>query len=204
MNRNTLLIIIVAVLAAAAGGVIGAKLLGPEAPPALAVGTLLREPRPLPPFRMTRHDTEPFTREDFSGEWSLVFFGFTHCPDVCPNTLFLLDRVLNQVEQQGLEPPNVVFVSVDTARDTPAGMAKYVKYFNPAFIGLTGDANNLQKLTEAMSVAYEFRPDGEGDYTVIHSSAVLLVDPEARLHTIFTPPLKADAIAGDLVQLISD
>ncbi|HEX6929872.1 MAG TPA: SCO family protein [Gammaproteobacteria bacterium] len=208
MNRNTLLIIIVAVLAAAAGGVIGGKIFAPDVPPGLTAGTLLSEPRPLPDFRMTRHDMATFTREDFKGNWNLVFFGFTHCPDVCPNTLFLLDRVVKQVEQGGVEPPGVVFVSVDSVRDTPEAMAKYVKYFNPAFIGLTGDATNLQKLTQAMSVAYEFRPleggDGEDDYTVIHSSAVLLVDPKARLRAIFTPPLRADAITGDLVKLITD
>ncbi len=205
MNRNTLLIIITAALAAVAGGVIGARLLAPEPPPALAAGTLLNEPRPLPEFRMTRHDAASFTREDFRGNWSLVFFGFTHCPDVCPNTLFLLDRV---VDRLGGIAPEVVFVSVDTARDTPEQMASYVEYFNPAFIGLTGDATNLQKLTQAMSVAYEFRAptegSGEDEYTVIHSSAVLLVDPQARLRAIFTPPLKADAISSDLVQLIAD
>ncbi|HEX7046861.1 MAG TPA: SCO family protein [Gammaproteobacteria bacterium] len=207
MNRNTLLIIITAGLAALAGGVIGARLLAPDAPPELTVGTLLSEPRPLPEFRMTRHDNAPFTREDFRGDWSLVFFGFTHCPDVCPNTLFLLDRVVKQIEESGTPPPEVVFVSVDTVRDTPEQMAKYVEYFNPAFIGLTGDATNVQKLTQAMSVAYEFRPvdDNSGEeYTVIHSSAVLLVDPEARLRAIFTPPLKADAIANDLAKLIAD
>lgn len=199
MNRNTLLIIITAVFAALLGGLFGARLLAPAAE--FAAGTLLSEPRPLPEFHMTRHDGTGFTREDFRGKWSLVFFGFTHCPDVCPSTLFLLDRV---VEQLGENAPEVVFVSVDTARDTPEQMASYVEYFNPAFTGLVGDAGNLQKLTQAMSVAYEFRPEGEDSYTVIHSSAVLLVDPKARLHAIFTPPLEADAIAGDLVQLIAD
>lgn len=203
MNRNISLIIIVAVLAAVAGGVIGARLLAPDEPPTLAAGTLLTQPRPLPDFTMVRDDGQPFTREDFRGEWSLVFFGFTHCPDVCPNTLFLLDRVVKQLDGSEAEAPQVVFVSVDTERDTPDVIAEYVEYFNPAFAGVTGDAANLQKLAQAMSVAYEFRPEGDS-YTVVHSSAVLLVDPQARLHAIFTPPLHADVIAADLALLATD
>ncbi|HEX6928283.1 MAG TPA: SCO family protein [Gammaproteobacteria bacterium] len=203
MNRHTLLIIIVAGIAGLAGGLAAALLLEPGAPAELAAGTRLSEPRPLPEFRMTRHDGTAFDRDSFRDRWSLVFFGFTHCPDVCPNTLFVLDRTVEQLAGQNLVPPDVVFVSVDPARDTPEKMAGYVQYFNPDFVGITGDDGNLEKLTQAMSVAYERRPDGD-DYTVIHSSAVLLVDPQARLHAIFTPPLKADAIAADLSRLISD
>lgn len=206
MNRNSSLIIIVAA-AAAIGGLAGAWLLAPAAPPELAAGTLLTEPRALPEFRMIRHDESTFTRADLEGQWSLVFFGFTHCPDVCPNTLFLLDRVTDALKQQNVTAPDVVFVSVDTERDTPEQLAGYVRYFNPEFIGVTGDDDNLQKLAQAMSVAYEFKPAEEGssdEYTVIHSSAVLLIDPGARLHALFTPPLHADAITGDLLQLVSD
>ena len=207
MNRTTLPIVIVTAVAALAGGLAGVFLLAPDEPAELSAGTLLTTPRPLPEFSLTRHDAETFTRENFEDHWSLVFFGFTHCPDVCPNTLFMLDRLTDALAGMDMQPPEVVFVSVDTARDTPEQMAGYVEYFNPDFIGVVGDGDNLHKLAQAMSVAYEFRPAHDGDeenYTVVHSSAVLLVDPEARLHAIFTPPLHADAIAGDLVRLIAD
>lgn len=205
MNRTLLLSVIVATLAALAGGLAGALLLAPDEPAELSAGTLLDTPRPLPEFRMLRHDDSAFTRQDFEGRWSLVFFGFTHCPDVCPNTLFLLDRVVRTLEQQDIRAPEVVFVSVDPARDTPEQLSGYVEYFNPAFTGVVGDDDNLGTLAQALSVAYEIRRhDGEDDYEVIHSSAILLVDPKARLRALFTPPLHADRIASDLAELVAD
>lgn len=206
MNRNVLILILVAGLAAIAGVLAGMLLLQPAEPPELRAGTLLGEPRPLPEFQLTAGSGEPFSREDFKGEWQLVFFGFTHCPDVCPNTLFLLDRIREQLVQQGVNPPGVVFVSVDPERDDPAQVAEYVDYFNEEFIGVTahgGKTEALQRLTQAMSVAYEFQPEGDS-YTVIHSSALLLVNPDAQLHAIFTPPLKAEDIAADMATLVSD
>lgn len=183
-------------------------MLSPAEPAQLVAGTKLQSPRALPEVRLVRGDESSFTRADFEGEWQLVFFGFTHCPDVCPNTLFLLDRVVEQLENAGLAAPGVVFVSVDPERDTPAQVKQYVEYFNDDFVGVTAHGNDngmesLQRLTQAMSVAYEFRPDGNS-YEVIHSSAVLLVNPRAEMHAIFTPPLNAADIATDLAQLVSN
>lgn len=206
MNKSGLILVLVAGLAAIVGVLAGALLLQPAAPPELRTGTLLGEPRPLPEFQLTAGSGEPFTREDFKGEWQLVFFGFTHCPDVCPNTLFLLDRMREQLAQQSVNPPNVVFVSVDPERDDPAQVAEYVDYFNETFIGVTAHGGNteaLQRLTKAMSVAYEFQAEGDS-YTVIHSSALLLVNPDAQLHAIFTPPLETEDIAADIAALVSD
>lgn len=201
MNRTVLIIILVAGLATVAGGIAGALLLTAGEPVALEAGTRLSEPRPLPEFSMTRHDGTDFGPNDFSGRWSLVFFGFANCPDVCPNTLFMLNRVVEQLEAAGGPVPQVVFVSVDPERDTPEKLAEYVAYFNPAFVGITGDGTNLEKLTRAMSVAYEYRVENDS-YTVIHSSTVLAVGPDGRLHAIFTPPLKAGSIAADMRRLM--
>lgn len=206
MNRNALILILVAGIAAIAGVIAGALLLQPAEPAELRAGTQLSEPRPLPEFQLAGSDNASFTRRDLEGRWHLVFFGFTHCPDVCPNTLFILDRVVEQLEQSGVKAPQVVFVSVDPERDDPAQVAEYVEYFNENFIGVTahgGHDEDLQRLTQAMSVAYEFRPEGDG-YTVVHSSALLLVNPDAQLHAIFTPPLRADDIAADTATLVSD
>lgn len=203
MNRNLLSVIAVAIVAALAGIAVGFITTAPDEPAELAAGTQLREPRALPPFQLTADDGSDFTRDDFRDRWHLVFFGFTHCPDVCPNTLYMLDGVVERIAAAGATPPEVIFVSVDSKRDTPEKMAEYVAYFNPDFVGVSGDGTNLQKLTEAMSVAYAFEPEGDS-YTVLHSSNVLAVDPRGRLHAIFTPPLKADAIAADMLTLISD
>lgn len=200
MNKQNTLLIIVVGVAAAAGGLLASQLLmqAPEQAPeplVLESGTQLSESRKLPEFSLTAGDGSDFTRQDFAGQWSLVFFGFTHCPDVCPNTLFMLDKVK---EQLGEDAPQVVFVSVDPGRDTAEVVGKYVEYFDPEFIGLRGDGNALLPLTQALSVAYEFEPEGEDGYTVIHSSTVLLVNPAAELTTIFTPPLSATKISADL------
>ena len=206
MKRNTLILLLVALLAAAAGAVGGALLFARAEPPSLATGTLLSEARALPEFRLVSDDGGNFTRKNLEGQWDLVFFGFTHCPDVCPNTLFLLDRVTKQLEQQGVQSPRVVFVSVDPERDTAEDVRAYVDYFNESFAGVTAhgvDVENLQRITQAMSVAYEYRRNGD-EYEVIHSSAVLLVDPAAHMRAIFTPPLQAAEIAADLALLLED
>lgn len=204
MKHHTLIIIAVAAIAAIAGVLAGILLLAPFRPADLSTGTQLNEPRPLPAFNLTRDDQQQFTRNDLEGQWTLVFFGFTHCPDVCPNTLFLLDRVVDQLGQDE-QPPQVLFVSVDPERDTPEQIRDYLDYFNPDFIGVTGDAGNLQTVASAMSVAYELRPADHEDgaqYEVIHSSAVLVINPNGQLHALFTPPLKADEMTTDLRTLI--
>lgn len=205
MNRHTLIIILVAAVAAIAGALASILLLTPSQPAELGAGTQLNEPRPLPEFNLVRDDKQPFSRDHLEGQWTLVFFGFTHCPDVCPNTLFLLDRVVDQFEQEE-HVPQVLFVSVDPERDTPEQIRSYLDYFNPDFTGVTGDADNLQTIASAMSVAYELRPadhEAGNRYDVIHSSAVLVINPDGRLHALFTPPLKADEITADLHTLIN-
>lgn len=200
MNKQSTLTLILVGLAAAAGGLLASQMLQPAPEPLrLESGTQLSKPRPLPDFTLTDGDGEPFTRQDFAGQWSLVFFGFTHCPDVCPNTLFMLDKVK---EQLGEDSPQVVFVSVDPQRDTAEAVGEYVQYFDPEFTGLRGDGNALAPLTRALSVAYEFKPAEEDDYTVIHSSAVLLINPSAELTTIFTTPLSANGISADLRRIL--
>lgn len=196
MNKQNTFLMVIVGLAAAAGGLVASQLATqPAEPLALESGTQLTTPRSLPAFALTAGDGSEFTREDFKGKWSLVFFGFTHCPDVCPNTLFMLDKVK---EQLGKNAPQVVFVSVDPGRDTAEAVGDYAEYFDPEFIGLRGDGNSLAPLAQAMSVAYEFKPQDEDGYTVIHSSTVLLVNPNAELTTIFTPPLSATRISADL------
>jgi protein SCO1 len=201
MNRNLLLVILVAGVAAIAGAGLGMLLFPADEPVEFTAGTRLTEPRPLPEFELTGHDGRAVTRDAFAGDWTLVFYGFTHCPDVCPNTLFMLDRVVARLAEEGHQTPGVLFISVDPERDSPQQIAEYVNYFNPGFLGATGDEENLATVAASMSVAYELRALDEG-YDVIHSSAVLLIDPEARLHALFTPPLAANAIAADLRQLL--
>jgi protein SCO1/2 len=146
-------------------------------------------------FQLTDHLGRPFTAHELQGKPSLVFFGFTHCPDVCPTTLVKLAQVKKAAAIAGLQ---VLFVTVDPQRDTPTAVGLYVHAFDPEFIGLTGDPKAIEKMTAAFGVA-ALRVDlPGGDYTMDHSAAVFLVDARARIVGVFTPPFDTRRFAQDL------
>ena len=162
---------------------------GDAADDAAMVGTVLPEPRPLPAVSLTDHHGAPWTpADDLTGRWQFVFFGFTHCPDVCPMTLATLAGTLERLDAATARP-EVVFISVDPQRDTPAAMADYVSHFHDAFIGVSGERDQIDRLTEALGIAYTLHaPDENGDYAVDHSAAILLIDPQGRLRALWQPP----------------
>ena len=164
--------------------------------PQLASGTWLGIPRTVADFQLTDSQGHPFTTHDLQGKPSLVFFGFTHCPDVCPTTLAKLAQVKKAAPIAGLQ---VVFVTVDPQRDTPTAVGTYAHSFDPAFIGVTGDEAGIEKVTKAFGVA-ALRVDlPGGDYTMDHSAAVFLVNSRAQIVGIFTPPFDTRRFAQDLV-----
>lgn len=169
---------------------------------ALNAGTLLPEPRVLPDFSLMTTDNAQFTRESLSGHWTLMFFGFTNCPDVCPTTLATLAKVVDKLEQSGVTAPEVFFVSVDPGRDTTEIAASYAEYFSPDFRALTGDAQALNDLTRPIGIMYMRVANGES-YTVDHSTAVLLINPATQLRAIFSAPHDAEQIAGDLRNVLA-
>jgi len=193
-NRLSWLLVAVAALCAALAGFWIARKLDSTAPQ-LTSGTWLAQPRAVSDFQLTDQEGHPFTARDLTGKPSLVFFGFTHCPDVCPTTLAKLAQVEKSDPVPGLR---VLFVSVDPQRDTPAVVGRYAHAFSPDFIGLTGDPKGIEKVSAAFGVA-ALRVDlPGGDYTMDHSAAVFLVDASARIVGIFTPPFDTRRIAQDL------
>jgi len=164
-----------------------------------AVATLLPVARPIPSFHLNGHDGQPFTQENLKGEWSVLFFGFTHCPDVCPGSLLQLAQV---TESLGSDAPQVVLISVDPERDTPAKLAKYVAHFHSNFKAATGPDKQLTILTKALSVAWHrSQPDADGNYSVDHTAWLMLINPAGQLVAYFSPPLIAAAISKDLRRL---
>ena len=161
--------------------------------------------RPLPDFTLIDQAGKPFGKERLIGHWTFLFFGYTHCPDVCPNTLATLNQVVRNVDKEpGAERPQVLFVSVDPQRDSPARLAEYVQYFNAGFIGATGDAHLLEQLAGSLGIAYARRPPSgsdPSDYVVDHGASVLLIGPYASLRAVFSPPLAPRAIAADFLTL---
>ena len=166
--------------------------------------TVLRDAKPLPKFVLEDHLGNEFTNKNLKGHWSLVFFGYTHCPDVCPTTLSLLNQVDQVLKNKSdVNVPKTIFISVDPARDTIAQLANYVPYFNPDFIGVTGSLQNLQVLTTSLGVAFGNDGDAESeDYEVFHSTRIMLIDPEARLKALFSFPHDVNKIASDYSKII--
>ena len=195
---------LIAAVAAIAGLVVASFVFQPGKPEGqgLTSGTLLPQGRPLPDFALTGIDGQPFTKAALDGKWSVIFVGFTHCPDICPNTLGLLKTVHRQLAAQQREL-QVVLLSVDPERDTPDILARYVSHFDPSFVGATGPVVELDKLGSAMGFVYMKSPGATPEsYTVDHSSALILINPQAQVAGYFTQPLKVDALVTDLATLI--
>lgn len=194
-SPKTVVTVLAASLALAAGAWLALRLEQP-APASLQSGTLLGTPRPVAAFALTDQDGRPFTQDQLRGRWSLVFAGFTHCPDVCPTTLGVMKIVAQKL---GAAAPAMVFLSVDPERDTPDVLKRYVQFFGPAVTGVTGERAALDALCASLGIAYVKIPGAsENDYTVDHSAALVLIDPQGRVAGYFTPPLKADTLAADL------
>jgi len=174
-----------------------------------AVSTLivLPDPREISDFSLTDQNGQPFTLENLRGKWTLVFFGFTHCPDVCPSTLYDLQLVHNEIMQnRENEQPlhQVLFVSVDPERDTPERLKEYLAYFSPDFIGISGEHSQLEPFSMQMSIAYriEDHAAGEMHYNVDHSASLLLIEPAGRMYGVFPAPHDAQAISADLAAIL--
>ena len=167
-------------------------LIKPPAPPPELAGVLRNEYRQLQPFSLVDQRGEPFDQRRLRGQWSLLFFGYLSCPDVCPMTVHELDRFWRLLEDEAGRPPadlQVVFVSVDPARDTPARIGDYLAHFNPAFTGATAAAADLDRLTRQLGVGYRLEEEtSPGNYLVAHSSALFLVDPLGRPVATFSQP----------------
>ena len=147
-------------------------------------------PRSLESFQLLDHHGQPFTVESLRGQWTLVFFGFTFCPDICPTTMALLGQFMQKLE--GLPEAadtRVVMVSVDPARDTVEQLAQYVPYFNPDFLGVTGDFLEIHRFVTNLNTPFRKVPGQGQDYQVDHSANLVLINPRGDYHGFFRAPL---------------
>ena len=197
MHTRNIIIVLVLGIAIAVGLTVALRDSG--APAATVTATILPAGNELPEFELLDQDGKPADRSVFAGQWDLVFFGFTNCPDICPATMTLLGQARRQLETQGQQPlPRVVLVSVDPERDTPEAMGRYIAYFGDGNLGLTGDIAEIRKLTDALGIFFQKAP-GDGDaYGVDHSAVVLVIDPRARLKALFSAPHDVGTLVHDL------
>ncbi len=201
-NGRVFLVVLVLIVALVAGLIAGGQIMQRTAD--WRAAQLFPNPRLIADFELHTADGERFSRADLEGHWNLLFFGFTNCPDVCPDTLAMLARAMDQLEiMRRDEKPRVVFVSVDPERDEGELLAEYVSWFNEDFIGVTGSDAQLQALTRQLGVVYFHEPADEdtGFYNVDHSASVLIVDPQGRLYGRFAHPLEPEDVTADLFQL---
>jgi len=152
---------------------------------------MFETPRSFANFELLDQNGESFTAEDLEGKWSLVFFGFTYCPDICPTTMAFLNTLMQELEGTEVhEDTQVVLVSVDPARDTPEKLKQYVTYFNPEFRGVTGEFLDIHRFATALNTPFRKVP-GEGEnYLVDHSANVVLINPRGDYHGFFKAPLE--------------
>lgn len=198
INATRLVWVLVALMCLLAGVFSATHLLAALSPKPLTLAAvqLLPEPKPMPPVLLRTANGDAFAREKFLHHWSLVFFGFTSCPDFCPLELQKLAKLLKLSQQEG-KPLQVVFVSVDPERDSAERLAQYVSFFHPLIIGLRGDNPAIASMARFFGAAYDrsviinrnlvsippgaAMPATAGDlYQVNHSTRLFLVDPQGR------------------------
>jgi protein SCO1/2 len=187
------LLIAVAVMTLAPGA-------GPS--PASLTGTLVDPPVPVADFTLESREG-PLALSDFEGKWAVLFFGYTSCPDVCPFTLVHLNDALQELPSDLASRVQVVFVTVDPERDSPARVGEYATSFNPGFVGLSGSAEELEAVQAQLGIVAERAGDtGDGGYLVDHTASLRVLDPDGRLRLIWPFDISGVDMAADLRELM--
>lgn len=160
---------------------------------------------PLRDFSLLDHNEQDFKNSNLKDKWSFVFFGYTHCPDICPTTLVTLKHIYKVLkQQQAAKNVQVIFVSVDPERDNAKDLAKYVKYFNKDFIALTAAPKNINSFAKQFSAAYfKEKSTAAGEYLVSHASSIFLVDPKTNVMASFSPPHDTATITSQFLRIKS-
>ncbi|SHN22646.1 protein SCO1/2 [Pseudomonas asturiensis] len=163
---------------------------------------LLPQSRTLPALSMTDQNGAPLAVNALKDKWTLVFFGYTYCPDICPTTLAQLRDIRSRLPQQAVDNMRVVLVSVDPNRDTPQQLKQYLGYFDPRYIGLTAPVADIQKLASALSIPFIPADTSKPGYTVDHSGNLALIGPDGRQRGFIRSPLNLQKLVAQLPGLL--
>jgi len=200
--------VLLAIIASIGGAVLSLSNQQPTPPPELATATLLTPGKSINPSGLVDHDGKAFGLEQLQGFYTFIFFGYTHCPDICPATLYQFKTMAKTLKSQQPElfaRTRFMLASIDPQRDTPQHLKDYVQYYDPAFIGITGSVDDIKIFSRQMGVIFERRENEDeteknkdnNDYLVDHSSAILMVNPEGHLKAVFSAPHNATEILKD-------
>ena len=159
---------------------------------------LLPQSRTVPALEMTDENGQPVMMDELKGKWSLLFFGYTFCPDICPTTLAQLRQVKSELPKEAVERLQVVLVSVDPNRDTPTQLKQYLGYFDKDFRGVTGSLDNLQKLANAVSIPFIPADTSKPNYTVDHSGNLAVIGPDGTQRGFIRAPLNNAKLVAQL------
>lgn len=164
---------------------------------------MLPQGRDVPNLTLTNQDGEPVSMEQLEGRWSLLFFGYTFCPDICPATLAELRQLRGKLPDEVNQRLQPILVSVDPARDTPEQLKKYLDYFGAGFIGLTGPLEDIQTLANAAGVPFIPGDTSKEDYTVDHGGNLALIGPDGRLRGFVRGPLRTEKLVEQLPAVLA-
>jgi protein SCO1/2 len=199
--KFSLIVASVLVMTFLASGFLFLFSLGDDSNPRLIpdqVMTVFVDPKPLREFVLTDQNGHAFDLESLKGNWSFLFFGFTHCPDICPSTLASLSQLREQITKgvNGTKNTQFVFISVDPKRDTAAVLKQYTGYFDPSIIGITGSELELRNLTGQLGALFQVEPAPDKEsYQVYHTSALFLINPQGQYAALLTPPFDISTIS---------
>ncbi len=166
--------------------------------------TVLTKPIKLDEFMLTADDDSVFSNQSLKDKWSLLFFGYTHCPDVCPLTLHQLAQANKELADKLDSIPDIIMVSVDPDRDTSEILQKYVRSFGENVSGVTGKNEELDKLTSQLGIFYNANKHEGENYSVNHSAAVILINKNAEFHAVFSAPHSIEHFVSDLPLILKE
>lgn len=163
---------------------------------------LLPQSRAVPAVQMTDEKGQAVALDELKGKWSLLFFGYTYCPDICPTTLAQLRQVKSELPRETVDRLQVVLVSVDPGRDTPEQLRQYLEYFDKDFRGLTGSVENIQKLANGVSIPFIPADTSKPGYTVDHSGNLAILGPDGRQRGFIRAPFDNQKMVAQLPRLV--
>jgi len=173
-----------------------------EKEPILETGKSYKKPLDIIEFELKNQGDQLYSKNDLKNQWTILFFGYTNCPDVCPTTIFKLGQIKQQISK---ELPNVnlqiLFITLDPERDSTERLREYLGFFNASMIGLTGDISKIVELTSNLSVFFQ-RINKEDGYDFNHTASIFLMNPNAQLKASFSPASSIDMLNEDIQTVI--
>ncbi|MFK3974146.1 SCO family protein [Pseudomonas sp. NPDC087358] len=163
---------------------------------------LLPQSRDVPNLKLTDQDGQPVELDSLKDKWTLLFFGYTFCPDICPTTLAQLRQIKSELPKEAVDRLRIVLVSVDPNRDTPQQLKQYLGYFDKQFLGLTAPVDTLQKLANAVSIPFIPADISKPNYTVDHSGNLALLGPDGTQRGFIRGPLNNQKLVAQLPGLV--